>query len=371
MELNGTQSFSASYDRTTQIISCVVCAILVVAVAVTQSLAVAALGAVVLFISYAYSPTSYRVAGQSIIVNRLIGSVRVDLEGAREMRAGSADDFRGCVRLWGNGGLFGYYGLFRTWKLGRSTWYLTNRSKTVVLITGRKTVVFSPDDVEGFLAATRAIAPAASMAGVSQPGAIEPRGVGFAWIGVAVGVVALAVAVFAFSYAPGPPRVTLTSGALAIHDRFFPVTLKAADVDAAHIRVIDITVDREWQPTRRTKGFSNSHYRSGWFQAANGQQVRLYSAGARRLVLLPPRGDGAAVLLEVRDPEKFVEEVQQAWNGGSKAALGAADQRVAELDTGAALEGMMGVPVSGYTGAEVNDTGFACRAMMARAPLSV
>ncbi|MBV9770294.1 MAG: hypothetical protein JOZ32_12035, partial [Bryobacterales bacterium] len=37
------------------------------------------------------------------------------------------------------GGLFGYYGLFTTAKLGKSTWYVTKRENGVVVIAGAKT----------------------------------------------------------------------------------------------------------------------------------------------------------------------------------------------------------------------------------------
>jgi hypothetical protein len=47
-------------------------------------------------------------------------------------------------------------------------------------------------------------------------------------------------------------------------------------------------------------------------------------ADSKRLVLLPPRGDGAAVLLETKEPEKFVDEVRQKWSNRSKAAAIAA-----------------------------------------------
>jgi hypothetical protein len=40
----------------------------------------------------------------------------------------------------------------------------------------------------------------------------------------------------------------------------------------------------------------------------------MYRADGTRLVLLPPKGDGAAVLLETTDPEKFMREVRQAWS---------------------------------------------------------
>jgi hypothetical protein len=61
--------------------------------------------------------------------------------------------------LFGSGGLFGYYGLFRTRALGRSTWYVTNRKNRIVLIAGAKTFVLSPDDVDGFLRALNSFGP--------------------------------------------------------------------------------------------------------------------------------------------------------------------------------------------------------------------
>jgi hypothetical protein len=320
MPTNGSQSFSAPYDRTSKIITAVVCVILAVVPISTKIFALSALGWLLVAVCYAYSPLGYTVSDRSIFVRRLIGRVRIPLEGVREVRRATPDDFRGCLRLWGSGGFFGYYGLFRTSKLGKCTWYVTNRAKAVVLITDTKTTLFSPDDVDDFLTAVRAEVPVPEMAGGSLAGTVEPRGGGLAWLGAAVGVVVIGIVTFAFSYAPGPPGLTLTTDSLAIHDRFYPVTLGAASVDVAHIRAVDLAVDKEWRPTKKTDGFANSHYRSGWFQVANGQKIRLYEADGKRLVLLPPNGDGAAVLVEVREPDRFVEEVQRAWAGSLKAA---------------------------------------------------
>ena len=297
--------FSTSYDTTTKVISAVTLVVFAMIVAATHSVAAACLTAMIVIGAYAWSPRGYAVAGGSIEVNRLIGSARIPLDGIREVRAATKDDFRGCLRLFGNGGLFGYYGLFRTSKLGKSTWYVTNRGKAVVVITGEKTALFSPDDVEGFIAAI----------GTPTPGPVtQDAG---SRIGTLIGVVAMAVVAFALLYSPGPPSCTLTPESLTIHDRFYPVTLSAASVDVEHIRVIDFGVDTEWRPTRRTNGFGNAHYASGWFRVASGQTVRMYRAGGTRLVLLPPKGDGAAVLLEVGDPQKFVVEVREKWGGPS------------------------------------------------------
>ena len=297
--------FSASYDTTTKVISGAVPVVLLAIVVATHSVVAGCLCAVILVGAYAWSPRGYAISGGSIEVNRLIGNARIPLDGLREARAATKDDFRGCLRLFGNGGLFGFYGLFRTSKLGKSTWYVTNRGKAVVVVTGAKTALFSPDDVAGFIAAIGA--PAAVSVTQDAGSRVGPL------IGVAIGIVAAAVAVFAMLYSPGPPRYTLTPESLTIHDRFYPVTLNRTSVDVEHIRVVDFGVDTEWRPTRRTNGFANSHYRSGWFRVASGQTIRMYRPDGTRLVLLPPKGDGAAVLLETREPERFVVEVRHRW----------------------------------------------------------
>jgi hypothetical protein len=113
-------------------------------------------------------------------------------------------------------------------------------------------------------------------------------------------------------YSPGPPKLTLTSTSLTIHDRFYPVTVNAADIDVSDIKVVNIRTDHEWTPTERTDGFANAYYHSGWFKVASGP-VRMYWADGANLVLLPPRRDSAPVLVQVNDPEQFVETVRQEW----------------------------------------------------------
>jgi hypothetical protein len=128
----------------------------------------------------------------------------------------------------------------------------------------------------------------------------------------------LGVAALAIAYAPGAPGYTLTSEALTIHDRFYPVTLRASDVDMQGIRIVDLRQNTEWRPVRRSNGFANSHYRAGWFQLADGRKVRLYQADSQFVVLLPPKGDGAPVLYEAAGPEKFVREIRTAWRATAK-----------------------------------------------------
>jgi hypothetical protein len=309
-----TQFFSASYDSTTKIISAAVCAILAAVAIVTGSMIAAGVGALIIALSYAWSPRGYTVSERSIFVKRLIGNARIPLDGIREARAAAPDDFRGCIRLFGDGGLFGYYGLFRTSNLGKSTWYVTNRGNAVVVIAGAKTSLLSPDDKDGFLSAVRASAPVPP---APLTGSAQSYG-GGSWVGplfgVPIAIVVLAALAFAILYSPGPPSYTLTPDSLTIHDRFYPVTLQAANVAVDQIRVVDLKVDSDWRPTLRTNGIANAHYAAGHFRVAGGKSVRIYRAGARRLVLLPPKGDGTAVLLEAGQPEALVAELRQEWS---------------------------------------------------------
>lgn len=309
------RAFSVSYDSTVKMVSAVVWLLLIAVAWVVHMAFLGVLFPLLIGLAYAYSPRGYAISGGAIVIRRLIGNIRVPLADVREVRAGTADDFTGCLRLWGNGGLFGYTGLFQTTKLGTCRWYVTNRSKAVIVATQTETLVLSPDDVAGFMGA--AGVPSGAPFSVTSGGTPPVRaGRNPAGIIAVVGIAALALAVTALItmpvlYSPGPPGYTLTTDQLTIHDRFYPVTLRADAVDAGHARIVNLAQEPEWRPTARTNGFANSHYQSGWYRVANGKRVRLYRAGGNRLVLIPPKGDAAPVLYQAKDPAQFVLELQR------------------------------------------------------------
>jgi hypothetical protein len=150
-------TFSASYDRATKISSALVCLFLLAVIAFTHSLVFSAIAVLLILVSYAYSPRGYVLADRSISVERLAGEARIPLDDVREVRRATPDDLRRSIRLRGSGGLFGYYGLLSSPKLGKFKAYVTNRKNRVLVITGSKTALFSPDDVDGFLNAIREI----------------------------------------------------------------------------------------------------------------------------------------------------------------------------------------------------------------------
>ena len=306
-------SFSATFDVPTRIVSALAIIGFTAAVVLTRNPFVVGLTVLALGIAFAWSPRGYILEEGTLIIRRLIGNVRFPLAELREARPAARDDLRGCVRLWGNGGLFGYYGLYVTRKLGKCTWYVTNRKRILVLSTGAKTILISPDDSDSFLNTLRATVPLkerpSSALLYESAGLFPVQKV----IGISVAAAVLAIVLFTIFWTPGPPSYTLTSESLTIHDFFYPVTVQAGAVDVSNIRVVDLSLDREWRPTARTNGFGSPHYKSGWFKVAGGQKVRMYRADGDRLVLLPPAGSDAPVLLEAKDPENFLLEVRRAW----------------------------------------------------------
>jgi hypothetical protein len=303
------QPFSASYDRLTKIISGACLAIVAAVGLLTGNPLIAAAILAIFGLTFLWAPLGYEIESGVLIVRRPIGRVRIPLDTVREARPVRSGDLDGCIRLWGSGGLFGYFGIFSTTKLGRSTWYCTRRDNMIVIVTDAKTLVLSPDDPASLLDAV-GHAPGAES---GPPVTHHPVSRVAIVFGALFAAAVLGVLAFAFLYAPGPPAYTMSPDALTIHDRFYPVRVAASDVDLSSARIIDVTTDPVWRPAGRTNGFANSHYASGWFRVAGGQRVRMYRAGGTHLVLLPPKANGVPILFQAADPDRFLSDLRRIW----------------------------------------------------------
>ncbi|HVY94913.1 MAG TPA: PH domain-containing protein [Bryobacteraceae bacterium] len=315
MSSPASASFTVSYDSAAKTISIVVCVMFFVLGLATASIAVGIVFALILAASFAWSPTGYSIEDGFLSVHRVIGNVRIPLASVRDVRIAVREDLQGTLRVFGSGGLFGYYGVFRSSKLGKSTWFMTRHSHAVVVVTTAGTYLFSPDDVDGFIAWIRpsGCGPVARFTPAPAPSS-RPAA---AWIAAAIVAAATTLAIGTLFYSPGLPEYTLTRTSLAIRDRFYPITLGAKNIDLSHARVIDVTSDPDWTPVTRTNGFSNAHYHSGFFRVASGAEVRMYRGDSTKVVLLPSRNGDDPVLLETREPSRFLDELRQKWGAGT------------------------------------------------------
>jgi hypothetical protein len=102
----------------------------------------------ILFIPYLWAPQGYKVIGRMVIVKRLIGNLKIHVEGEPERW----NWIWWGLRLFGSGGLYGYYGLFTFRRIGRIRMYATNRHNLVLIKDekGRK-FLLSPTKPEKFI----------------------------------------------------------------------------------------------------------------------------------------------------------------------------------------------------------------------------
>jgi len=97
---------------------------------------------------YAIRPYAYRVTPTQFILLRWIDKRVYILNDIVKVQTIPKDEMRGVMRTFGNGGIFGYTGLFYHSKFGKMTWHATRRSNYILITfkSGTKIVV-TPDDM--------------------------------------------------------------------------------------------------------------------------------------------------------------------------------------------------------------------------------
>jgi hypothetical protein len=104
------------------------------------------------FLAFAFRPINYVVTEDEIIVRRPLLNVHMKRVDIKSVELIDKNKIRGSIRIFGVGGLFGYYGRFANLSLGRMTWYATRRDKPVLVKTiDDKKIIFTPNDPDKFL----------------------------------------------------------------------------------------------------------------------------------------------------------------------------------------------------------------------------
>jgi hypothetical protein len=140
------------FDLTTKIISALVIAIPFVMIIAQYSVIkenneILTLTSIFLFITYFVAwmlhPTSYEISNENLIIHRPVRSIKISLESIKNIERTEPGY---SMRLFGSGGLFGYYGLFSSNKLGRHHRYTGNNKNLVLISTEKKKYLLSIHD---------------------------------------------------------------------------------------------------------------------------------------------------------------------------------------------------------------------------------
>jgi len=109
-----------------------------------------ALFGLIVYLTYAYSPLGYEINHDSLVVNRKIKPVRIALDRIKEVKMDPQAASLMCLRLFGSGGLFGFFGTFYPSRLKVHKRYITSRKNSVVIVAD-KNYVISPEKPDLFV----------------------------------------------------------------------------------------------------------------------------------------------------------------------------------------------------------------------------
>lgn len=104
----------------------------------------------ILVASLVFMVTGYTVAESELYVERLLWSTRISLAGLSRVWFEPAA-CKGSIRVFGNGGLFSFTGLYRSRALGRYRLFATNISQSVVLVLPQRVVLVTPAAPQAFI----------------------------------------------------------------------------------------------------------------------------------------------------------------------------------------------------------------------------
>ena len=79
-------------------------------------------------------------------------------------------------------------------------------------------------------------------------------------------------------------------------------------------RILNLNVESEFKPVRRTNGIGLPGYGAGWFKLANGERALLFVTDRINVVYMPTT-EGYSVLLSTVNSEEFLESINEEWNG--------------------------------------------------------
>jgi Bacterial PH domain len=106
---------------------------------------------VVILITYLWHVQSYEITSGGIEIKRPIGSKLIGFSSIKHVNSVKNDDIGFIFRLFGNSGIFGFTGLFKSRFYGDLTFYGTQQRNYIIIETNLKKYVLTPDEPFDFV----------------------------------------------------------------------------------------------------------------------------------------------------------------------------------------------------------------------------
>lgn len=137
----------------------------------------------------------------------------------------------------------------------------------------------------------------------------------FLWIfGIIIGIILLsAIGLFAtFGYQAKHATFALTDQGLRISPGLYGRTIPKQNINAEGVRVIDLNLEKDYQPKWRTNGAGLPGFAAGWFKLQNKEKALMFVTDRSSVVYIPTT-DNYSVMLSVREAGEMVKSIQQ-WD---------------------------------------------------------
>jgi len=92
----------------------------------------------------------YVLESDGLSIKRKIFPIKIKYEEIKKVSRLGYQDIKSSIRIFGNGGLFGFYGIFRNESIGNYRAYFSNFSDLVLIETDKKKFVISPENPDIF-----------------------------------------------------------------------------------------------------------------------------------------------------------------------------------------------------------------------------
>jgi cytochrome c biogenesis factor len=107
---------------------------------------------IMLLVTYGFSPKGYSLQDGQLVIYRPFRNKFYGTESIQTVSIVAKEELKWSMRVFGVGGLFGYFGLFRNSRYGTMIWYASRRDQFVVIERSNgKTIVLTPDDPNSFV----------------------------------------------------------------------------------------------------------------------------------------------------------------------------------------------------------------------------
>ena len=92
----------------------------------------------------------------------------------------------------------------------------------------------------------------------------------------------------------------------SLYGRFIP----KEEINAEGVKVLNLNIDSQYKPKRRTNGAGIPGYSEGWFKLKNNEKALLFVTDRSSVVYIPTT-KGYSVLLSVKEADEFAESLRR------------------------------------------------------------